>query len=148
MWQALDRGSFDLVVLDVMLPGDDGLTLCRDLRAKSDMPVRDAHRARRRDRPHRRPGDGRRRLPAQALQRARTAGAHQGHPAPHAQPAAQPEAARRTAAALCRLDAGHRAAPTWSRPTAATPIAGAEYKLLRVFLDHPTACWTATSCST
>jgi two-component system OmpR family response regulator len=39
MWQALDRGSFDLVVLDVMLPGDDGLTLCRDLRAKSDMPV-------------------------------------------------------------------------------------------------------------
>ena len=39
MWLALDRGSFDLVVLDVMLPGDDGLTLCRDLRARSDLPV-------------------------------------------------------------------------------------------------------------
>jgi two-component system, OmpR family, response regulator len=39
MWQALDRGAFDLVVLDVMLPGDDGLTLCRELRARSDLPV-------------------------------------------------------------------------------------------------------------
>ncbi|HKB53141.1 MAG TPA: response regulator [Ramlibacter sp.] len=39
MWQALDRGSFDLIVLDVILPGDDGLTLCRLLRAKSDIPI-------------------------------------------------------------------------------------------------------------
>jgi two-component system OmpR family response regulator len=39
MWQALDAGVFDLVVLDLMLPGDDGLTLCRMLRAKSDIPV-------------------------------------------------------------------------------------------------------------
>ena len=39
MWQALDRGAFDLVVLDLMLPGDDGLTLCRTLRGASDMPV-------------------------------------------------------------------------------------------------------------
>src|SRR6185369_11899441 len=34
MWQALDKGSFDLIVL-----GDDGLTLCRTLRARSDIPV-------------------------------------------------------------------------------------------------------------
>ena len=39
MWQALDGAAFDLIVLDLMLPGDDGLTLCRTLRAKSDMPV-------------------------------------------------------------------------------------------------------------
>ena len=39
MWQALDRGAFDLIVLDLMLPGDDGLTLCRNLRARSDIPV-------------------------------------------------------------------------------------------------------------
>src|SRR6478609_6722251 len=39
MWRALSGGHFDLVVLDVMLPGDDGLTLCRELRAKSDLPV-------------------------------------------------------------------------------------------------------------
>jgi two-component system OmpR family response regulator len=39
MWRALDAGRVDLVVLDLMLPGDDGLTLCRNLRAKSDLPV-------------------------------------------------------------------------------------------------------------
>lgn len=39
MWRVLDSGHVDLVVLDLMLPGDDGLTLCRDLRAKSDLPV-------------------------------------------------------------------------------------------------------------
>ncbi|MEK8053448.1 response regulator [Ideonella sp. DXS22W] len=40
MWRALDDGAFDLVVLDLMLPGDDGLTLCRDLRARrGDIPV-------------------------------------------------------------------------------------------------------------
>lgn len=39
MWRTLDAGHVDLVVLDLMLPGDDGLTLCRDLRAKSDLPV-------------------------------------------------------------------------------------------------------------
>ena len=33
------RGRIDLIVLDLMLPGDDGLTLCRNLRAKSDIPV-------------------------------------------------------------------------------------------------------------
>ena len=39
MWQALGAGRIDLIVLDLMLPGDDGLTLCRNLRAKSDIPV-------------------------------------------------------------------------------------------------------------
>ena len=36
MWAALARGKVDLIVLDLMLPGDDGLTLCRRLRAQSD----------------------------------------------------------------------------------------------------------------
>ena len=39
MWAALARGKVDLIVLDLMLPGDDGLTLCRKLRAESDTPV-------------------------------------------------------------------------------------------------------------
>ncbi len=39
MWAALARGKVDLVVLDLMLPGDDGLTLCRKLRAEADTPV-------------------------------------------------------------------------------------------------------------
>jgi two-component system, OmpR family, response regulator len=39
MWAALEPGRPDIVVLDLMLPGDDGLTLCRKLRARSEMPV-------------------------------------------------------------------------------------------------------------
>lgn len=39
MRTALDRESVDLVVLDVMLPGEDGLTVCRKLREHSRLPV-------------------------------------------------------------------------------------------------------------
>jgi two-component system OmpR family response regulator len=39
MHEALAGGRFDLVVLDLMLPGEDGLSLCRGLRARSDLPV-------------------------------------------------------------------------------------------------------------
>jgi two-component system OmpR family response regulator len=39
MWSAVARGKVDLVVLDLMLPGEDGLSLCRRLRAQSDTPV-------------------------------------------------------------------------------------------------------------
>jgi two-component system OmpR family response regulator len=39
MWQALENSQIDLIVLDLMLPGDDGLELCRNLRVNSKMPV-------------------------------------------------------------------------------------------------------------
>jgi DNA-binding response OmpR family regulator len=34
--QALDRGHFDLIVLDLMLPGESGLDICRRLRGQGD----------------------------------------------------------------------------------------------------------------
>ena len=39
MWKALDATSFDLIVLDLMLPGENGLTLCTKLRARVDTPL-------------------------------------------------------------------------------------------------------------
>jgi two-component system, OmpR family, response regulator len=39
MQEALKQSSFDLVILDLMLPGEDGLSLCRSLRAESDIPI-------------------------------------------------------------------------------------------------------------
>jgi len=39
MWRALDTARVDLIVLDLTLPGEDGLTLCRTLRARSTVPV-------------------------------------------------------------------------------------------------------------
>ena len=39
MRQALEREHVDLIVLDLNLPREDGLTLCRDLRARSATPV-------------------------------------------------------------------------------------------------------------
>ena len=37
--RVLARQAIDLVVLDVMMPGEDGLALCRHLRESSDLPI-------------------------------------------------------------------------------------------------------------
>jgi two-component system OmpR family response regulator len=39
MRKQLENGRFDLVVLDIMLPGEDGLSLCRRLRSESKLPI-------------------------------------------------------------------------------------------------------------
>jgi two-component system OmpR family response regulator len=37
--EVLRTSAIDLVVLDIMMPGEDGLSLCRQLRATTDLPV-------------------------------------------------------------------------------------------------------------
>lgn len=39
MLTALKSGAYDLIVLDIMMPGEDGLSLCRKVREKSGPPV-------------------------------------------------------------------------------------------------------------
>jgi two-component system, OmpR family, response regulator len=39
MRRALADSGIDLILLDLMLPGEDGLSLCRALRADSDVPI-------------------------------------------------------------------------------------------------------------
>lgn len=39
MRRMLEQHRIDLVVLDLMLPGEDGLSLCRYLRARSNLPI-------------------------------------------------------------------------------------------------------------
>jgi two-component system, OmpR family, response regulator len=35
----LKRGTFDVVLLDLLLPGKNGLEVCRDIRRRSDVPI-------------------------------------------------------------------------------------------------------------
>ena len=37
--ESLARGSFDALVLDVMLPDRDGFEVCREVRTRSDLPI-------------------------------------------------------------------------------------------------------------
>ncbi|SDI64972.1 two-component system, OmpR family, response regulator [Pseudomonas flavescens] len=39
MREALQADDYDIVVLDLMLPGEDGLALCRGLRRESNIPI-------------------------------------------------------------------------------------------------------------
>lgn len=137
MWQALERGRFDLIVLDLMLPGDDGLTLCRNLRAKSDVPVI--------------------MLTARGEETDRIVGLEMGADDYLAKPFSarellarikailrrarslpenlQPEEATRLRFADWVLDTVHR--QLVSATGVVTPLSGAEYRLLRIFLSHP-----------
>ena len=39
MRKVMADANIDLILLDLMLPGEDGLSLCRSLRAESDVPI-------------------------------------------------------------------------------------------------------------
>ena len=137
MWSALARGKVDLVVLDVMLPGEDGLSLCRRLRAQFDTPVI--------------------MLTARGEETDRVVGLEMGADDYLAKPFSPRELLARVKNVLRR----YRALPMHLRADDAakirfagwtldvrlrslvspegvlTPLGGAEYQLLRVFLSHP-----------
>ena len=140
MWQALAAGNIDLIVLDLMLPGDDGLTLCRNLRARAEMPdIPVIMLTARGDETDRIVGlemgaDDYLAKPFSArellarikviLRRARSLPAN-----------LRPENARLLAFDRWTLDTAHR--HLVSAEGVVTPLSGAEYRLLRIFLRHP-----------
>ena len=137
MERALQAPGVDLIVLDLMLPGDDGLTLCRNLRAKSNIPILMlTARGEETDRivglemgaddylP--KPFSARELLARikVILRRARSLPSN-----------LQPEEVRQMRFAGWTLDTAHRhlVSPTG----VVVALSGAEYRLLRVFLSHP-----------
>ena len=39
MWSTLEQRPVDLILLDVMLPGKNGIDLCREIRGRHDVPI-------------------------------------------------------------------------------------------------------------
>jgi two-component system OmpR family response regulator len=136
----LARHRPDLIVLDIMLPGRDGLALCRDLRAEREtarVPVL-MLTARGEDvdrivglemgaddylvKPF---------APRELLARIRNV-LRRTRALP---PNVEPEAARCLVFAGWSLDTATRL--LLSPQGVATPLSGGEYRLLRLFLDHP-----------
>lgn len=140
MWQALAAGSIDLIVLDLMLPGDDGLTLCRNLRVRSDTPDVPVIM-----------------LTARSEETDRIVGLEMGADDYLAKPFSarellarikvilrrarslpinlRPENARMLCFDRWTLDTAHR--HLISSEGVVTSLSGAEYRLLRIFLRHP-----------
>ncbi|AMO93431.1 response regulator [Collimonas fungivorans] len=140
MRAVLEQGAPDLIVLDLMLPGEDGLALCRDLRAGKwrTVPVL--------------------MLTARGEETDRIIGLEMGADDYLAKPFAVRELLARIRAVLRRARmlpvnmqvteaAQLLAFGDWRLDTTArhlldadgtmVALSGAEYRLLRVFLDHP-----------
>ncbi|MGQ0530524.1 MAG: response regulator [Panacagrimonas sp.] len=137
MWASLDKAKPDLIVLDLMLPGEDGLVLCRNLRSRSEIPVII--------------------LSARGEETERIVGLEMGADDYLAKPFAPRELLARIKVVLRRTralpenlqadDARSFHFAGWSLDTTrrsllapdgvVTPLSGAEYRLLHIFLSHP-----------
>jgi two-component system, OmpR family, response regulator len=137
MWKVLEHNAVDLIVLDLMLPGEDGLTLCRRLRANADTPVI--------------------MLTARGEETDRIVGLEMGADDYLAKPFSPRELLARIKSVLRRFrslplnlradEAREIAFAGWRLDTIArhlisaegvvTSLSGAEYQMLKVFLSHP-----------
>ena len=137
MRRVLEANRIDLVILDLMLPGEDGLTLCRELRSKANLPVL--------------------MLTARGDEVDRIIGLEMGADDYLAKPFNPRELLARIKSVIRRAQAlptnmesdkqrnvcfaGWTLGVATRNITAAdglvVPLSGAEYRLLRVFLDHP-----------
>ena len=137
MRHMLEENQVDLIVLDLMLPGEDGLSLCRNLRARSDIPVI--------------------MLTARGEETDRIIGLEMGADDYLPKPFNPRELLARIKGVLRRThrlpasaisdEAKHIHFAGWtldvfarqliSPDSVIVPLSGSEYRLLRVFLDHP-----------
>ena len=137
MRRVLEANRIDLVILDLMLPGEDGLTLCRELRGKTNLPVL--------------------MLTARGDEVDRIIGLEMGADDYLAKPFNPRELLARIKSVVRRAqalppnmesDKQHNLRfAGWTLDVATrnitaedglvVPLSGAEYRLLRVFLDHP-----------
>ena len=135
-----ESGPFDLIILDLMLPGEDGLTLCRDLRkgkykatpilmltARSEEADRILGLEMGADDYLPKPFSARELLARMraVLRRARMLPPNMR----------STDEARRLVFGEWRLDTIER--HLLDADDVVVPLSGAEYRLLRVFLDHP-----------
>ncbi|HQT27222.1 MAG TPA: response regulator [Burkholderiales bacterium] len=136
MQSALDSDNVSLIVLDLMLPGEDGLVLCRNIRAKSEIPVLILTAK----------GDDMDRIvglemgaddylakpfnPRELLARIKSI-LRRAKSLPES---LRPEEANIVLFSGWRLDTLSR--QLTSPEGVAVPLSGAEYRLLRVFVDH------------
>ncbi len=140
MRRALSQERPDLLILDIMLPGDDGLSLCRELRANAEtaeLPII--------------------MLTARGEDMDRILGLEMGADDYLPKPFNPRELLARIKVVLRRAQRGHTASRVgeverlhfagWTldltgrhlidRNGVVVPLSGGEYRLLRIFLEHP-----------
>ena len=133
MRQRLAQSRVDLIVLDVMMPGDDGFTLCREIREHSQVPII--------------------MLTASSDETDRVVGLEIGADDYLAKPFSARELQARVKALLRRSSFTRTNNPRFvrfdrwrldtlaheliSEQGRATPLSGADFSLLQLFLSHP-----------